>query len=111
MTAHLRAVEPAEPGALATLVEILRAIGWADAARHDPYLAGIGGLMLEPVRPRGATGHTPARVAVSGGVLGLVTFDYWGAELDRCSWGHITTHNLERALDYITRATEESAAS
>lgn len=92
------------PGALGVLLDILRKTGWKDTTPSDPYLFGTDALVLEPIRHRGASGHTPARVAASGDVVGLVTFDWHGVELDRLSWAYITPHNLERALDYMTAA-------
>lgn len=110
-TPHLQPVDPQRPTALGALVSILLRTGWREVTPADPYLAGSDAVVLEPIRPAGATGHTPARIATAGQVIGLVTFDWWGAELDRCSWGYITPHNLERALDYMQTAYTEAMAS
>lgn len=109
--AALAAADPQRPGALGVLLSILRRTGWSDVTPDDPYLAGTDAMVLEPVRAKGATGHTPARIAASGQVVGLVTFDYWGEELDRVSWSTITPHNLERVLDYVHSAAEAAVAA
>lgn len=97
------------PTALGVLLDILQRTGWQETTGSaDPYLTATGGRVFEPIRVKGATGHPAGRIAVAGDAIGLVTFDYWGRELDRCSWGFITPHNLERALDYMHHALEEA---
>lgn len=105
-TARQPRQQPERPGALGVLLDVLRKTGWKDTTPNDPYLFGSDALVLEPIRHRHATGHPVARVAASGDVVGVVTFDWHGVELDRATWAYITPHNLERALDYITVARE-----
>lgn len=111
MSTTLAAADPQRPGALGVLLSILRRTGWVDVTPDDPYLAGTDAVMLQPARAAGAAGHVPARVAAQDGVLILLTWDFWGVELDRTSWAVITPHNLERALDYIHHAHEAAVTA
>lgn len=95
--------------ALGVLLDVLQRTGWRKVATpSDRYLVGQDAAQLEPIRAKGATGHAPARVVAMGGTVSLTTYDWHGVQLDCCSWAYITPHNLERALDYMHRATEES---
>jgi hypothetical protein len=100
---------PAAPGALSTLLGALRRAGWHDTTPDDPYTLAAQALWLEPIRHKGARGHTPARLLVIGTALGLSTYTADGTATEQVSWGWIDPGNLERARAYITEATEAAA--
>ena len=103
-------LHPQRPTALGVLLDVLQRTGWKRTGTSDPYLVGADAMQLEPIRAKGATGHTPARVVSLAGVVSLSTYTWHGELLDCCSWSMVTPHNIERVLDYMHHAAEEAVA-
>lgn len=95
--------------ATAALSQVLGRAGWVEATPTDRYTRAAGIRWYQPVRPR-RSGHTPARVTLSGAQVALSTFDRTGAAFEQVSWGWVDPGNLERVTAYITAAFQDALA-
>jgi hypothetical protein len=93
----------------AALVAQLTRAGWTEATPTDRYTRAAGVAWYQPVRPR-RSGHTPARVTLSGAAVALSTFDAKGAAFEQVSWGWVDPGNLERVAAYIAAAFADALA-
>jgi hypothetical protein len=86
------------------LRQLLRQAGWRDATGTDTYARAAGLVVWEPVRPKRATGHSPAQLRWADDVVGLSTYSRDGSELEAVSWAWVDPLNLHRVHDYVTQA-------
>ena len=103
MTAAELAPRHQRPTTVGALVAALRRLGWQEATPTDRYTAAAGIRWLQPVMPK-RTGHTPARLTITGEVVSLGTFDRKGAAMEQVTWGWVDPGNLQRVHDYVTAA-------
>lgn len=91
------------------LVAILARRGWQDATPTDRYTRAAGIAWMEPAMPK-RTGHTPARVTLSGPVVALSTFTRKGETFEQVQWSWVDPGNLQRVTDYIAAAFADALA-